>query len=126
MTYEIDPKPNSDEQFCDNCGMIVDKTDILETIDGDWGCSACISNCCWCGRAHFSQDMFSWTFYDMICDDCIKEGDYKKAVRDNVLKDALRCYFDTIDHGRIEKTIIEVVEIMGYNKLAQEMKSDLK
>jgi len=123
--YDINPKPNSDEAICSNCEIVIGKDHITETVDGDSGCTECISYCQRCGKDHFIQDMYSSPWFGKICNDCISTDDYKKAVRNKILKSALRCYFDKIDHGRIENTIIEVAEIMGFTELAIEMRSDL-
>ena len=124
--YEIDKQPNSDEVFCENCENIVDEKDIRETVEGGKGCINCISDCRWCGRAYFSQDMSSDPFFGLICNTCVKTDDYKKGVRNEVIKEALRCYFDTLDHRQINQLTIEVARFEGFDKLAHEMKSDLK
>ena len=125
MTYEINKEPNSDEEFCSNCECLVDKLDIRETVEGDKGCVNCISDCKWCGRAYFSQDMSSDPFFRLICNTCVKTDDYKKGVRDKVISEALRCYFDTLDHEQINQLTIEVARFEGFTELAREMKSDL-
>ena len=126
MIYDIDPTPNSDQTYCENCEMIVDKLDIRETVEGDKGCSECISQCTWCSDCYFSQDMSSDPYSGLFCNDCIKDDDYKKALRDKVISEALRCYFDTLDHERINRLTIKVARFEGFEKLAHEMKSDLK
>ena len=123
--YDINPKPNSDEAICENCGMIIDEKRLGITADFENGCSECMSYCQRCGKYYFTDDMYSSPWFGKICNDCISTDDYKKAVRNKILKSALRCYFDKIDHGRIENTIIEVAEIMGFTELAIEMRSDL-
>jgi len=123
--YQIDKEPTSDQTYCDNCDSISDKIDITETSEGDPGCPQCISKCAWCGVNHYIQDMYLCAYYGLICNDCIKADDYKKGVRDKVLKESLRYYFDNIDHKTIENTIIEVAKTMGFDELAREMKNDL-
>ena len=126
MTYEIDKEPNSDEVFCENCENIVDQNDIRETVEGDKGCTECITNCQWCERDYFSQDMSSDPFFGLICNRCVKSDDYKKGVRDKVISEALRCYFDTLDHPGINQLTIEVTRLEGFEKVAHEMINDLK
>ena len=121
-----DPKPNSDQAICDNCEMIIDKLNIIETNEGDNGCTECISNCQWCGKSHFSQSMFLCPYYNLVCDECMNADDYKKAVNDSVFKNALRCYFDETKCKRTEDKIIGVTQKMGYFDLSNEMCSDIK
>jgi len=124
--YEIDPTPNSDQKICENCESIVDEFDIQETVEGDKGCSECISHCQWCGRNYFSQDMSSDPFFGLICNTCVKTGNYKKGIRNKVISEALRCYFDTLDHPEINQLTIEVTRLEGFEKVAHEMINDLK
>jgi hypothetical protein len=125
MIYETDPTPNSDQQFCENCECIVDEKDIRETVEGGKGCINCISDCRWCGRAYFSQDMSSDPFFGLICNTCVKSDDYKKGVRNEVISEALRMYFDKLDHKAINQLTIEVTRFEGFTELANEMKNDL-
>ena len=81
MIYDIDPTPNSDQTYCENCEIIIDKLDIRETVEGGKGCTECISVCKWCGRAYFSQDMFSDSLFGLICNRCVNTDNYKKGVR---------------------------------------------
>ena len=90
--YEIDPVPNSDQTYCDNCETIVDEKMITETITGESGCSECIARCDICFKLHFTQDTYLCPYFGRICNDCVKDNDYKKDVRDKVLKEALRCF----------------------------------
>lgn len=120
-----DPKPNSDQVYCENCEMIIDKLDIVETIDGKSGCTECISQCGWCGHHYFSADMYSNPYLGYVCKACENAEDYLSASRDEVLKDALRCLFDATTNKRIENEVIRIGGNEGYNDLANEMKSDL-
>ena len=122
--YDTDPKPNSDQEYCPNCEMIVDKLDIQETYEGDAGCSECISQCDICLTSHFAQDMYLCTWFGRICNDCVKDEEYKKDVKDKVIQESLRCYFDETGNKRVEQKIIEVAFQLGYFYLADEMKND--
>jgi len=123
--YDIDPTPNSDQQFCPNCECLIDKLDTRETINSEQGCVNCVSRCEMCGDYYFNEELYDCPYFGKICDTCRATDDYNKSVRDSVLKEALRMYFDKIDHKRIERTIIKVARILGYDKLAHEMKNDL-
>jgi len=123
--YEIDKTPNSDEAICENCGMIIDKKRLGITADFDNGCSECMSPCKWCGKYHFNQDMYSSPWFGKICNECVSDYGYKKVVRNKVIKEALRCYFDTLDHKAINQLTIEVARFEGFTELAQEMRNDL-
>lgn len=120
-----DPKPNSDQVLCENCEFIIDKFNIIKNDEGDQGCTECISNCAWCGKAHFNQDMYHCPYYGLTCNECLNTDDYKKAVRNSVLKEALRFYFDDTECKRTENKIIEVTQKMGYFDLANEMCGDI-
>ena len=123
--YEINKEPNSDEAICSNCEIVIGKDHITETVDGDSGCTECISYCRWCGKDHFIQDMYSSPWFGKICNDCISDYGYKKVVRNKLIKEALRCYFDTLDHKAINQLTIEVTKFEGFTELANEMKNDL-
>ena len=122
--YEIDKQPNSDEAFCENCECLVDEKMITETIDGDAGCTECISRCDICFKFHFTQDMYSCPYFGRVCNDCVSDKDYKKDVRDKVIQESLRCYFDETPFKQIEGLIIEVAWQEGYYKFADELKND--
>ena len=122
--YEIDHKLTDDEAICLNCGTVVDKLDIQETYEGDAGCSECISQCDICLTSHFAQDMYLCPYYGRICNDCVKDDEYKKDVKDKVLQESLRCYFDETENKRVEQKIIEVAFQLGYFEFADELKSD--
>ena len=122
--YEIDKKPNSDEAFCENCECLVDKFDIQETYEGDAGCSECISRCDICLKFHFTQDLYSCPYFGRICNDCVSDKEYKKDVRDKVIQEALRCYFDETPFKQIEDLIIKVAWQEGYFEFADELKND--
>ncbi len=81
-----DPKPNSDQTVCENCEIIIDKLNIIETIDGDSGCTECISNCKWCGNSYFNDEMFDCPFFGRTCQSCLNGEEYQKALREEVLK----------------------------------------
>jgi len=122
--YEIDKLPNSDQKVCDNCGCIVDELDILKTTNDDPGCINCIDRCDVCGKFHFTQDMYLCPFFGRICNDCVKDNDYKKDVNDKVLKESLRCYFDATKDKRVEILIINLAWKKGYYELATELTND--
>ncbi len=122
--YEIDHKLTNDETICSYCERVINKLHVIKTWDDNQGCTECIEYCSYCGRPYFSQSMFLCPYFDLICDECLKTDDYRHSVRNRVLKEALRTYFDKIDHGRIEDAIIQVAELMGFTDLANEMKSD--
>jgi len=124
--YEIDPTPNDDQTFCPNCEMIVNQTDIRETIDGKSGCSECVSQCNWCGNHYLNEDMFDNPYLGYACPACENAEDYLQASEDEIIKDALRCLFDTTTNKRVENLVIGLAIRKGYNFLAAEMKSDLK
>jgi len=123
MTYEIDPKPNSDEQFCDNCEMIVDKTDILETIDGISGCVNCVSRCEWCGNDYFRDEMHNNHYLGYVCNACKNAEDYMSMNEAEITKHALRSLFDNCTKSA-EPLIIELAFKKGYYDLAHELKND--
>ena len=122
--YEIDPKPNSDQAICKNCETIVEKSSIVETIDGKYGCFECIAFCQWCGDFYHREDLYDNPFLGYVCEACENAEDYLKASKDEVLKAALRCYFDSSINKRIENEIIKITQSVGYNNLAQELKQD--
>lgn len=120
-----DPKPNSDQTVCENCECMVDELSITETINGDTGCTECISNCRWCGNPHFNDDMFDCPYFGKTCQPCLNGEEYQKALRQEILKNALRCYFDQTPSRQIERLIIDAVRSEGFTELAHEMKNDL-
>ena len=122
--YEIDHELTEDEFVCQNCQTILDKEYRRQTEDGE-GCTECTTPCQLCGELHFVEMMYDCPYYGRICTTCQADDDYKKDVRDSVIKGALRCYFDTIEHPRVERTIIKIARQMGYDNLALEMKNDL-
>jgi len=124
--YKIDKEPNSDEAICSNCEQIIDKLDIRETIDGDQGCTECVSSCLWCGNHYLNEDLYSNPFLGYVCPACENAEDYLKASKDEVVKHALRAYFDSDINRRIENEIIRVARNEGYYELSDEMKNDLK
>jgi len=126
MTYEIDPTPNSDQQFCQNCEIICDKLDIRETVEGGKGCINCVSQCSWCGNHYLNEDMFNDPYLGYVCDACKNAEDYLQASEDEIIKDALRVLFDSTTNKRVESLVIGLAIRKGYNFLAAEMKSDLK
>lgn len=118
-----DPKPNSDQIVCQNCDTIVDEKMITETIDGEPGCTECISKCGWCGHYYFSQDMYDNPYLGYTCGACLHCEDYMKAAKDEVLKDALRGLFDISGKG-YEDLIITIAFQLGYYELADELRND--
>ena len=119
-----DPKPNSDHAVCENCEIVVDKLDIMETIDGKYGCNECINRCQWCGDFHLREDMYDNPYLGFVCWFCEPGEEYQKASETEILKDALRCLFDQTSNRRIENLVIELAEKKKYYELALEMKSD--
>ena len=126
MIYDIDPTPNSDQQFCENCECIVDEKDIRETVEGGKGCVNCVSKCEWCGNFYFNEDMFDNPYLGYVCKACQNAEDYLNASEAEITKDALRCLFDSTTNKRVESLVIGLAIRKGYNFLAAEMKSDLK
>ena len=124
--YDIDPKPNSDQTYCSNCECIIDKLNIIETINGKSGCTECISNCAWCGDSYFWSDMKHNPYFGWTCQSCVNGEESQKATEQEVIKEALRCYFDKTEHKGIEQIIIQTAKKMGFLELAQEMKNDIK
>ena len=122
--YEIDPKPNSDQVICDNCEMIVNKLNITETIDGKPGCTECIARCGWCGHYYFREDMYDNPYLGYCCDACLHCEDYMKASKDEVLKDALRCLFDTTESKAVERLIITTAIHLEYFEFSNELAND--
>ena len=122
--YEIDKKPNSDEAFCENCECLVDEKMITETIDGEPGCTECISKCGWCGNYYFRADMFADSYLGYCCDACLNAEDYMKASEAEILKDALRHLFDSTKDKRVEKLIIKLARKKEYYKFADELNND--
>lgn len=120
-----DPKPNNDQTYCSNCECIVDNYMIRETIDNRKGCTECISNCAWCGNSYFNDNMFDCPFFSRTCQSCLNGEEYQKALREEILKNALRCYFDQTPHRQIERLIIDIASSEGFTVLANEMKNDL-
>ena len=121
--YEIDREPNSDEQFCDNCEMIVDKTDILETIDGISGCVNCVSRCEWCGNDYFRDEMHNNHYLGYVCNACKNAEDYMSMNEAEITKHALRSLFYNCTKSA-EPLIIELAFKKGYYDLAHELKND--
>ena len=122
--YEIDPKPNSDQVYCDNCEMIVDELDITETINSEPGCTECISKCGWCGHYYFRADMFDNPYLGYVCDACLNAEDYVKASDDEITKDALRRLFDSLISKETEGMIIKLAWKKGYFEFADDLKND--
>jgi len=122
--YEIDPKPNSDQEICDNCEIIVDEKLITETIDGESGCTECISRCVWCGNYYFSDNVFSSPYFGPACKSCLNGEEYRKATKQEVIKEALRCYFDQTNNRQVEGLIIDVAKEEGFLELAHKLKND--
>ena len=122
--YEIDKKPNSDETFCENCEMIADKLDITETITGDAGGINCIDRCGWCGNYYLREDMFDNPYLGFCCDTCLHCEDYMEASKDEVLKQALRCLFDSTTSKQIENLIITIGVHLEYFELVNELCND--
>lgn len=123
--YDIDPKPNSDQKTCENCDRIVDKLMITETIAGELGCSECIFKCGWCGHYYFGADMYQNPYLGYCCDACLHCEDYMKASKDEVLKDALRCLFDSTTSKQIERLIISTAIHLEYFELSNDLANDL-
>ena len=122
--YDINPKPNSDEAICSNCQIVKGKDHITETVDGDSGCVNCVSQCGWCGNHYLNEDMFNNPYLGYVCKACENAEDYMKASEDELLKDALMCYFNDIDHKGIIQLIINYAIKKGYNDLANELNND--
>ena len=123
-----DPKPNSDQVHCENClmcGMIVDELQVTETINGEGGCTECISRCRWCGNNYFNYDMFGDPYFGYTCEACQSGEEYRKALDQEIEKESLRCYFDSTTNKQIEQLIIEPTIRKGYFELAHELKGDL-
>jgi len=123
--YDIDPTPNSDQTICDNCENIVEKTDIIKTVDGKSGCVNCASQCLWCGNHYLNKDMYSNPYLGYVCKACKNAEDYLQASEDEITKDALRCLFDATTNKRVESLVIGLAIRKGYNFLAGEMRNDL-
>ena len=121
-----DPVADRNEYLCDHCQTIVPIESRRETCEGNYGCTECTSHCQLCGELYYTDQMYDCPFYGLSCDDCRGNPEHQKDLRDTVLKEALRCYFDTIDHPRVERTIVKVARFLEYSKLAQEMQNDLK
>jgi len=119
-----DPKPNSDQVICENCENIIDIGMVRLTNEGDYGCTECIIKCAYCGDFYFGQDMYSCPYYGKICNDCVKDNEYKEDVKNKVLQESLRCYFDSTSNARIEQNIIDVAWQKGYFDLAYELQND--
>lgn len=124
--YEIDHKLTDDEAICSNCDIIIDKLNIVETIDGKHGCFECVAQCGWCGNDYLSEDMYSNPYLGHVCKACENSDDYMAMSREEVLKDALRCLFDSTTNKRIENEIIRIAWNEGFYECAKEMKSDIK
>ena len=122
--YKIDPKPNSDQTFCENCECIVDEKMITETIAGEPGCSECIFKCGWCGHYYFGADMYSNPYLGYCCDACLHAEDYMEASKNEVLKDALRHLFDSTESKAVERLIISTAINLEYFEFATELSSD--
>ena len=122
--YEIDKKPNSDQEFCENCECLVDKLDIMENIDGSIGCINCISKCNWCGNWYFNDEMYQNPYLGYACDACLSAEDYMKASETEILKDALRHLFDSTKDKRVEDLVIKLARKHELYSFADEMKSD--
>ena len=121
--YEIDREPNNDEQFCDNCECICEKTDIRETIDGISGCVNCVSRCEWCGNDYFRDEMYDNPYLGYVCTACQNAEDYMKASEAEITKHALRSLFDNCTKSA-EPLIIELAFKKGYYNLADELRND--
>jgi len=122
--YEINPTPNSDQQFCPNCECLIDNLDTRETINGEQGCINCISKCEWCGHFYFNEDLYDNPFLGYVCNNCINSEDYQKAARSEVIKTALRSLFDSTTSERVENEVIKTAWREKYFDLANELKSD--
>ena len=118
-----DPKPNSDQKYCNNCENLVDELDIIETINGELGCTECISRCGWCGYYYFRENMFNNPDLGYCCKACLNCDDYLKASKDAILEQSLQCLFDNSDK-RYEPLIIRVAIQLGFNKLANNLIND--
>ena len=126
--YEIDHKPTSDQVYCENClmcGMIVDELQVAETIKGEGGCTECISRCRWCGNNYFNYDMFGDPYFGYTCEACQSGEEYRKALREEVLKEALQCLFNQTPSRQIERIIVDIARGEGFTDLSHEMKNDL-
>jgi len=124
--YDIDKEPNCDQGFCENCENIIDKTDLIKTIDGKSGCVNCVSQCGWCGNHYLNEDMYDNPYLGYVCKACENAEDYLQASEDEITKDALRCLFDATTNKRVESLVIGLAIRKGYNFLAGEMRNDLK
>ncbi len=122
--YEIDPVPNSDQTYCDNCETIVDEKMITETITGEPGCVNCIDRCLWCGNYYLREDMYDNPYLGFCCDACLHAEDYMKASKDEVLKQALRCLFDSTTSKEVENLIITIGVHLEYFELVNELCND--
>jgi len=123
MPYEIDHELTSDETVCENCGTVVDKLRIIETCEGK-GCTECILNCAWCGKSCFN-DMYGDPYFGTTCQACLNGEEYRKALREEVLKEALQCLFDQTPSRQIERIIVDVARGEGFFEKAHELKNDL-
>ena len=125
--YEINPKPNSDQEYCENCECIVDSGNVrLIFKDGDYvkGCTECTDRCGWCGNWYFNEDMFCDPYLGYCCDACLSAEDYMKASETEILKDALRHLFDSTKDKRVEDLVIKLARKHELYSFADEMKSD--
>ncbi len=121
--YEIDPKPNSDQVFCDNCECLVDEKMITQTIEGKPGCTECIARCGWCGNYYLREDMYDNPDLGFCCNHCLHCEDYMKASKDEVLKQSLKCLFDSVTSKGHEDLIIRIAIQMRYNEVANDLKN---
>ncbi len=122
--YEIDPVPNSDQTYCQNCETIVDEKMITETIEGKPGCTECITRCGWCGNYYLREDMYDNPYLGFCCDACLHAEDYMKASKDEVLKHALRSLFDSTTSKQVERLIISTAIHLEYDELSNELAND--
>ena len=123
--YEIDPKPNSDQEYCENCETIVDaKMVIYETIDGEPGCTECIARCGWCGHYYFREDMYDNPYLSFVCWKCEPCEDYQNASEAEITKDALQCLFDQTPSRQIENMVISLAQQKGYFEFANDLTND--
>ncbi len=122
--YPIDPKPNSDQKFCDNCENVVDELDITETIAGEPGCINCIDRCGWCGNYYLREDLYDNPYLGFCCDACLHADDYMSASKDEVLKHSLRCLFDSTTSKAVERLVISTAINLEYFELSNELAND--
>ena len=119
-----DPKPNSDQGYCQNCEMIVDELDIIKTVDGESGCVNCIDRCGWCGNYYFREELYDNPYLGFCCDACLNAEDYNKASDAEIEKHSLRCLFDSTCSKEIENQIIKLAWKKGYYEFVDEMRND--